>query len=96
MTAPITCRRSRPAHFDLVWFGVIMTIVMEMGLIHPPRPQPVCRQKHRTRHFAARRDLGRHPIRCPYDFCRRDIIYLSGNRDMARGGRNGRMNQAVK
>jgi C4-dicarboxylate transporter, DctM subunit len=36
MTAPITCRRSRPAHFDLVWFGVMMTIVMEMGLIHPP------------------------------------------------------------
>jgi len=26
----------RAAHFDLIWFGVIMTIVMEMGLIHPP------------------------------------------------------------
>ena len=24
------------AGFDLIWFGVIMTIVMEMGLIHPP------------------------------------------------------------
>jgi len=23
-------------HFDLVWFGVIMTILMEIGLIHPP------------------------------------------------------------
>ena len=22
--------------FDLIWFGVLMTIVMEMGLIHPP------------------------------------------------------------
>jgi C4-dicarboxylate transporter DctM subunit len=22
--------------FDLIWFGVVMTIVMEMGLIHPP------------------------------------------------------------
>jgi TRAP-type mannitol/chloroaromatic compound transport system permease large subunit len=22
--------------FDLVWFGVVMTITMEMGLIHPP------------------------------------------------------------
>ena len=37
MTAPIIlpplqARRS----FDLIWFGVIMTIVMEMGLIHPP------------------------------------------------------------
>ena len=24
------------AGFDLIWFGVLMTIVMEMGLIHPP------------------------------------------------------------
>jgi C4-dicarboxylate transporter DctM subunit len=23
-------------HFDLIWFGVIMTILMEIGLIHPP------------------------------------------------------------
>ena len=23
-------------HWDPVWFGVVMTIVMEMGLIHPP------------------------------------------------------------
>ena len=22
--------------FDIIWFGVVMTIVMEMGLIHPP------------------------------------------------------------
>ena len=26
----------RAAHFDIIWFGVVMTIVMEMGLIHPP------------------------------------------------------------
>jgi TRAP-type C4-dicarboxylate transport system permease large subunit len=26
----------RSAGFDLVWFGVVMTVVMEMGLIHPP------------------------------------------------------------
>src|SRR6201999_1034432 len=26
----------KDAGFDLVWFGVVMTIVMEMGLIHPP------------------------------------------------------------
>ena len=23
------------ANFDIIWFGVVMTIVMEMGLIHP-------------------------------------------------------------
>jgi C4-dicarboxylate transporter DctM subunit len=26
----------KAAGFDLVWFGVVMTITMEMGLIHPP------------------------------------------------------------
>ena len=36
MTAPIILPPLRAAGFDLVWFGIIMTIVMEMGLIHPP------------------------------------------------------------
>jgi C4-dicarboxylate transporter DctM subunit len=36
MTAPIILPPLRAADFDLIWFGVIMTIVMEMGLIHPP------------------------------------------------------------
>jgi tripartite ATP-independent transporter DctM subunit len=36
MTAPIILPPLRAAEFDLIWFGVIMTIVMEMGLIHPP------------------------------------------------------------
>ncbi len=36
MTAPIILPPLRGAGFDLVWFGVVMTIVMEMGLIHPP------------------------------------------------------------
>jgi C4-dicarboxylate transporter, DctM subunit len=36
MTAPIFLPPLRAAGFDLIWFGVIMTIVMEMGLIHPP------------------------------------------------------------
>jgi tripartite ATP-independent transporter DctM subunit len=36
MTAPIILPPLRAESFDLVWFGVIMTIVMEMGLIHPP------------------------------------------------------------
>ena len=36
MTAPIILPPLRVAQFDLIWFGVIMTIVMEMGLIHPP------------------------------------------------------------
>ena len=36
MTAPVILPPVKAAGFDLVWFGVIMTIVMEMGLIHPP------------------------------------------------------------
>ena len=36
MTAPIVLSPIKAAGFDLIWFGVIITIVMEMGLIHPP------------------------------------------------------------
>jgi tripartite ATP-independent transporter DctM subunit len=36
MTAPILLPPLKAAGFDLIWFGVLMTIVMEMGLIHPP------------------------------------------------------------
>jgi len=36
MTAPIILPPLKAAGFDLIWFGVTMTIVMEMGLIHPP------------------------------------------------------------
>jgi C4-dicarboxylate transporter DctM subunit len=36
MTAPIILPPLKAVGFDLVWFGVVMTIVMEMGLIHPP------------------------------------------------------------
>jgi tripartite ATP-independent transporter DctM subunit len=36
MTAPIILPPLKAAGFDLIWFGVMMTVVMEMGLIHPP------------------------------------------------------------
>jgi C4-dicarboxylate transporter DctM subunit len=36
MTAPIILPPLRGAGFDLIWFGVVMVVVMEMGLIHPP------------------------------------------------------------
>lgn len=36
MTVPILLPPLKVAGFDLVWFGVLMTIVMEMGLIHLP------------------------------------------------------------
>ena len=36
MTAPIVLPPLKSAGFDLIWFGIMMTIVMETGLIHPP------------------------------------------------------------
>lgn len=36
MTAPIILPPLKAAGFDLVWFGIVMSVVMEMGLIHPP------------------------------------------------------------
>lgn len=36
MTAPIILPPLRAEGFDLVWFGVVMSVIMEMGLIHPP------------------------------------------------------------
>jgi tripartite ATP-independent transporter DctM subunit len=36
MTAPIVLPAIRAAGFDLIWFGVVLTITMELGLIHPP------------------------------------------------------------
>jgi C4-dicarboxylate transporter, DctM subunit len=36
MVTPIILPVLKTHGFDLVWFGIIMTILMEMGLIHPP------------------------------------------------------------
>ncbi len=36
MMCPIILPPLKTAGFDLIWFGVVVTIVMEMGLIHPP------------------------------------------------------------
>ncbi len=36
MLSPIVLPPLKAAGFDLIWFGVLMTIVMETGLIHPP------------------------------------------------------------
>ena len=36
MVTPILLPALKAHGFDLIWFGVIMTVLMEMGLIHPP------------------------------------------------------------
>ena len=36
MVTPIILPALEALNVDLIWYGVVMTIVMEMGLIHPP------------------------------------------------------------
>ncbi len=36
MVTPVILPALKAHGFDLIWFGIIMTILMEMGLIHPP------------------------------------------------------------
>ena len=36
MVTPIILPSLKALGIDLIWFGIIMTILMEMGLIHPP------------------------------------------------------------
>jgi TRAP-type C4-dicarboxylate transport system permease large subunit len=36
LTLPIVIPIMEALHFDLIWWGVIMVIVLEMGLISPP------------------------------------------------------------
>lgn len=36
MVTPIVLPSLKALGIDLVWFGIVMTILMEMGLIHPP------------------------------------------------------------
>jgi len=36
MVTPILLPSLKALQIDLVWYGIVMTILMEMGLIHPP------------------------------------------------------------
>ena len=64
MTAPIILPPLKAAGFDLIWFGVVMTIVMEMGLIHPPVGLNIFVIKNIAPDIPlARRHLGRDAVR---------------------------------
>jgi C4-dicarboxylate transporter, DctM subunit len=94
MTAPIILPPLKAAHFDLVWFGVIMTIVMEWA--HPPVGLNLFVIKSIAPDISLRDVIwGVIPFVALMIFAV-VILCISGNHDMARGGRNGRMNQAVK
>ena len=91
MTAPILLPIITAAGFDPVWFGVIITINMEIGLIHPPvglniyivnsiAPDVPVTTGH----------VGHHPLCHLHDAGDRDPVHLPGDRDLAAGPPDGR------
>ena len=90
MTAPIILPPLKAAGFDLIWFGVVMTIVMEMGLIHPPVGLNIFVIKNIAPDIPlARRDLGRAAVRRPDVGRGRDPVLLPGHRDLVLRSRHG-------
>ena len=91
MTAPIILPPLKAAGFDLIWFGVMMTIVMEMGLIHPPVGLNIFVIKNIAPDIPlARRDLGRDAVRRPDDVRGRGAVLLPRDRDLVLRPRDGR------
>ena len=77
MTAPILLPIITTAGFDPVWFGVIITINMEIGLIHPPRrTQYLYRQLDRTGRTCDTGDVGNHSVRHLHDVGDCDLVHL--------------------
>ena len=84
MTAPIILPPLKAAGFDLIWFGVLMTIVMEMGLIHPPVGLNIFVIKNIAPDIPLRRrHLGRAALRRADDGRRRAALLPAGDRDVA-------------
>ena len=93
MTAPILLPIITAAGFDPVWFGVIVTINMEIGLITPPvglnlfvvnAIAPGCADQNGAVGLGAL---------CHDDDCRhRHLVYLPGNRHMVAEPSDGRGN----
>ena len=91
MTSPILLPIITAAGFDPVWFGVILTINMEIGLIHPAgRPQHLHRQRDRARRAGNEGHVGHAALRHLYDAGDRDLVYISRNRHMAAEPSDGR------
>ncbi len=90
MTAPIILPPLRAAGFDLVWFGVVMTIVMEMGLIHPPVGLNIFVIRNVAPDIPLRRrHLGRHAVPGPHARGGGPPLRRPGNRHRAPGRRHG-------
>ncbi len=83
MTAPIILPPLKAAGFDLIWFGVVMTIVMEMGLIHPPVGLNIFVIKNIAPDIPLQRHhLGRHAVRRADDRRDRGVLHVSVDRNV--------------
>ena len=84
MTAPIILPPLRAEGFDLIWFGVMMSVVMEMGLIHPPVGFNIF-VINKIAPDIRLGDIiwGTLPVRVPDDAGGRDPVRVSGDRHLA-------------
>ena len=84
MTAPILYPIITAAGFDPVWFGVILTINMEIGLIHPPVGLNIYIVSSIAPDVPVTRIMwGTHSVRAVHDAADRDPLHLPGNRHLA-------------
>ena len=90
MTAPIILPPLRAANFDIIWFGVVMTIVMEMGLIHPPVGLNIFVIRNVAPDIPLERgDLGHAAVRAADDAGGAAAVLLPGDFDLAAGPGDG-------
>ena len=90
MTAPIILPPLRAANFDIIWFGVVMTIVMEMGLIHPPVGLNIFVIRNVAPDIPLERsDLGHAAVRAADDAGGAAAVLRAGDFDLAAGSGDG-------
>ena len=97
MTAPIILPPLKAAGFDLIWFGVVMTIVMEMGLIHPPVGLNIFVIKNIAPDIPLEgRDLGRHALRRPDALRNHSLLRPSRHRHRSSRRRDGCLDKVTR
>ena len=89
MTAPIILPPLRAANFDIIWFGVVMTIVMEMGLITTPVGLNIFVIRNVAPDIPERGDLGHAALRAADDAGGAAVVLLPGDFDRAAGPGDG-------
>ena len=91
MTSPILLPIITAAGFDPVWFGVILTINMEIGLIHPPVGLNIYIVNAIAPDVPVDEgDVGHAALCALHDAGDRDPVRLSRNRHLAAGPPDGR------